>query len=142
MEYLLIELFGGGTADWEMIGETQYVWHDIVQNLLMRFDFKDIGFCDFLVEIFEMARKDFCRMIDKFINENRNNEEYKDIINKLKKVDFTDDSIWYENVNYLDNDLVLTVDEEMSNILEQYFEDEIDKINDNIGFNYIQINVE
>lgn len=30
MEYILINLFGGGTLDWEDIGQTEYDWADII----------------------------------------------------------------------------------------------------------------
>lgn len=144
MEYLLIELFGGGTADWEMIGETNYDWHTILERAKDIFGYIDnIDFQCLLEMIFVMAQEDFSKMVDKFIEENRNNEEYKEIIEKLKSVDFEDDGrTWQFDTNYLACSITLFVDKEVKNILEEYLQDEIDKINDNIGFTYIAIESE
>lgn len=142
MEYLLIELFGGGTADWEMIGETNYDWHEVLKMAKDIFgSLESIDFQCLLETIFIMAKNEFVNMIDKFIEE-KDYEEYKNVIDKLKNYDFDDDGNWYFNTNYLDNDIMITVDEDIKKILDYHFEDEIDKINDNIGFTYIQINVE
>lgn len=32
MEYILIELFGGGSADWRNIASTEYNWSDIFET--------------------------------------------------------------------------------------------------------------
>lgn len=142
MEYLLMELFGGGTADWGMIGETHYDWHDIMEMAKDIFgSIESIDFQCLLETIFIMAKDEFVNMVDKFIK-GKDYEEYKNVINKLKNFDFDNDENWYFNLNYLDNDIIINVDEDIKEILDLYFEDEIDKINDNIGFTYIQINVE
>lgn len=141
MEYLLMELFGGGIADWEMIGETGYDWHEILERAKNTFgDLDNINFKCLLETIFEMAKEDFIDMINEFIEEN--DKEYKDDIDKLKSFNFDDEEHWYFNTNYLDNDIMITVDEDIKKILDYHFEDEIDEINDNIGFTYIEINVE
>ena len=43
MEYILISLFGGGTADWQDISKTNYDWEDIFDRAKIDFDMGNIG---------------------------------------------------------------------------------------------------
>ena len=59
---------------------------------------------------------------------------------KLSYFDFQDEKNWTIYANCLDSHLYLYVDDtEIYDILNDYLEDEIEKINDKIGFTYIDI---
>lgn len=109
MEWILMTLFGGGTADWNDIANTEYNWEDIFEELKMEFgDLEEIDINDIYAIIMEEGKRDFIKMVNDFIIENKNTEDkdLKQAIEKLKDFDF---------------------------------EDEIEKINDRIGFTYIEI---
>ena len=98
----------------------------------------------FLETIFYMATDEFVEIVDKFIEDNEDSEdEYlQKAVSILKDFNFSSMDNWYYNTNFLDNDIMITVTKEVQDVLYEYLEDKIDKINDNIGFTYIQINVE
>lgn len=140
MEYILSALFGGGTLDWEMIGQTEYDWEDIIEEYRSNFgSIENAEFNSFLEIIFEMAEREFAEMVDEFIKEYEYNEDYKGVVEKLKEVDFEDYDIWATYTNYLDNGIYLKVEKEIKDILDEYLSDKIDRINDNIGFTCIEI---
>jgi hypothetical protein len=137
---LLTTLFGGGIDDWIMISKTKYDWDNVITRLKIRFGRDEYTFNDLVAEIFEMAKDDFCRVIDEYILENQNNEEKQEIVEKLQSYDFDNDENWDIYCNCLDNRVNLLVeDEEMENLLNDLFEKELDEIADKIGFNCIEI---
>lgn len=49
MEYILINLFGGGTLDWQDVGQTEFCWEDIIEIMKNYFgkDMEDWDINDF-----------------------------------------------------------------------------------------------
>ena len=143
MEWILMALFGGGAADWNDIANTKYNWEDIFEELKMEFgDLDGVDINDIYTIIMEEGKGDFIKMVNDFITENKNTEDkdLKQAVEKLKDFDFDNDEIWFIYANCLDSHIYLKVeDTEIIDILNDYLEDEIDNINDKIGFTYINI---
>lgn len=144
MEWILMALFNGGTADWNDIANTKYNWEDIFEGLKIKFgDLEEVDINDIYAIIMEEGKRDFIKMVNDFIIENKNTEDkdLKQAIEKLKDFDFEDEeNNWYIMANCLDSHIQLFVnDTELYDILNDYFADEIEKINDRIGFTYIEI---
>ena len=143
IESILMALFGGGTADWSDIANTEYNWEDIFELLKEKYGSLDnVDINNIYTTIMEMGQIDFMAMIDEYIKENKDNKdkEVKRIVEKLSYFDFQDEKNWTIYANCLDSHLYLYVDDtEIYDILNDYLEDEIEKINDKIGFTYINI---
>ena len=144
MELILMALFGGGYGDWNDIANTEYNWEDIFEELKMKFGgLEGVDINDIYTIIMEKGKWDFIKMVNDFIIENKNTEDkdLKQAIEKLKDFDFEDEeNNWYIMANCLDSHIQLFVnDTELYDILNDYFADEIEKINDRIGFTYIEI---
>lgn len=143
MEWILMALFDGGAADWNDIANTKYNWEDIFEELKMEFgDLEGVDINDIYTIIMEEGKGDFIKMVNDFIIENKNTEDkdLKQAIEKLKDFDFNNNEIWSIYANCLDSHIYLKIeDTEIIDILNDYLEDEIDNINDKIGFTYINI---
>ena len=143
IESILMALFGGGYGDWNDIANTEYNWEDIFEELKIKFgDLEGVDINDIYTIIMEKGKWDFIKMVNDFIIENKNTEDkdLKQAIEKLKDFDFDNDEIWFIYANCLDSHIYLKVeDTEIIDILNNYLEDEIDDINDKIGFTYINI---
>ena len=134
MEYILISLFGGGTADWQDIAETQYDWEDIFENLKSRFDFEDIGINDLYEQIMIMARDELYEEIEKYIETAYTKEEI--ILEKIiKKIDIEEDFDIFANC--LDSHINFIGTEEKKEIIQEIFKEKIEELNNKIGFTYI-----
>lgn len=143
IESILMALFGGGYGDWNDIANTEYDWENIFELLKEKYGSLDnIDINNIYTTIMEMGQIDFMAMIDEYIKENKDNKdkEVKRIVEKLSYFDFQDEKNWTIYANCLDSHLYLYVDDtEIYDILNDYLEDEIEKINDKIGFTYIDI---
>ena len=143
IESILIALFGGGYGDWNDIANTEYDWENIFELLKEKYGSLDnVDINNIYTTIMEMGQIDFMAMIDEYIKENKDskNKEVKRIVEKLSYFDFQDEKNWTIYANRLDSHLYLYVDDtEIYDILNDYLEDEIEKINDKIGFTYIDI---
>ena len=143
IESILMALFGGGYGDWNDIANTEYNWEDIFEEVKIKFGgLEGVDINDIYTIIMEMGQIDFMAMIDEYIKENKDNKdkEVKRIVEKLSYFDFQDEKNWTIYANCLDSHLYLYVDDtEIYDILNDYLEDEIEKINDKIGFTYIDI---
>lgn len=144
IESILMALFGGGCIDWDNLAETDYDWDNIFELLKERYgSLEDVEINDIYETILNMGKANFISMINKFIKDNKdsNNENVKRIVSKLQDFDFEDEeNSWYIMANCLDSHIQLLVDDtELYDILNDYFADEIEKINDKIGFTYIAI---
>ena len=143
IESILMALFGGGYGDWNDIANTEYDWENIFELLKEKYGSLDnVDINNIYTTIMEMGQIDFMAMIDEYIKENKDskNKEVKRIVEKLSYFDFQDEKIWTIYANCLDSHLYLYVDDtEIYDILNDYLEDEIEKINDKIGFTYIDI---
>lgn len=143
IESILMALFGGGYGDWNDIANTEYDWENIFELLKEKYGSLDnVDINNIYTTIMEMGQIDFMAMIDEYIKENKDNKdkEVKRIVEKLSYFDFQDEKNWTIYANCLDSHLYLYVDDtEIYDILNDYLEDEIEKINDKIGFTYIDI---
>lgn len=143
IESILMALFGGGYGDWNDIANTEYDWENIFELLKEKYGSLDnVDINNIYTTIMEMGQIDFMAMIDEYIKENKNNKdkEVKRIVEKLSYFDFQDEKNWTIYANCLDSHLYLYIDDtEIYDILNDYLEDEIEKINDKIGFTYIDI---
>ncbi len=144
IESILMALFGGGCIDWDNLAETDYDWDNIFELLKERYgSLEDVEINDIYETILNMGRANFISMINNFIKDNKdsNNKNVKRIVSKLQDFDFEDEeNNWYIMANCLDSHIQLLVDDtELYDILNDYFADEIEKINDKIGFTYIAI---
>ena len=143
IESILMALFGGGYGDWNDIANTEYDWENIFELLKEKYGSLDnVDINNIYTTIMEMGQIDFMAMIDEYIKENKDNKdkEVKRIVEKLSYFDFQDEKNWTIYTNCLDSHLYLYVDDtEIYDILNDYLEDEIEKINDKIGFTYIDI---
>lgn len=143
MELILMALFGGDYRDWNDIANTEYDWENIFKLLKKRYGSLDnVNINNIYATIMEMGQTDFITMIDEYIEKNKDNKnkEVKRIVEKLSYFDFQDEKNWTIYTNYLDSHLYLYVDDtEIYDILNDYLEDEIEKINDKIGFTYVDI---
>lgn len=143
IESILMALFGGGYGDWNDIANTEYDWENIFELLKEKYGSLDnVNINNIYTTIMEMGQIDFMAMIDEYIKENKDNKdkEVKRIVEKLSYFDFQDEKNWTIYANCLDSHLYLYVDDtEIYDILNDYLEDEIEKINDKIGFTYINI---
>ena len=136
MEEILIALFGGGICDWQDISQTKYDWEEIIGRAKERYGF-DVDINCLYETILNMALEDLNDLIEDYIAE-ANTEEEKTIAEQLEKVNIEDDfDIW---CNCLDTHLNYIGDEEIGRIIQDIFEDKIDKIDENIGFTYIDFN--
>lgn len=143
IESILMALFGGDYGDWNDIANTEYDWENIFELLKEKYGSLDnVDINNIYTTIMEMGQIDFMAMIDEYIKENKDNKnkEVKRIVEKLSYFDFQDEKNWTIYANCLDSHLYLYVDDtEIYDILNDYLEDEIEKINDKIGFTYIDI---
>ena len=143
IESILMALFGGGYGDWNDIANTEYDWENIFELLKEKYGSLDnVDINNIYTTIMEMGQIDFMAMIDEYIKENKDNKdkEVKRIVEKLSYFDFQNEKNWTIYANCLDSHLYLYVDDtEIYDILNDYLEDEIEKINDKIGFTYIDI---
>ena len=143
IESILMALFGGGYGDWNDIANTEYDWENIFELLKEKYGSLDnVDINNIYTTIMEMGQTDFITMIDEYIEKNKDNtnKEVKRIVEKLSYFDFQDEKNWTIYANCLDSHLYLYVDDtEIYDILNDYLEDEIEKINDKIGFTYIDI---
>ena len=143
IESILMALFGGGYGDWNDIANTEYDWENIFELLKEKYGSLDnVDINNIYTTIMEMGQIDFMAMIDEYIKENKDNKdkEVKRMVEKLSYFDFQDEKNWTIYANCLDSHIYLYVDDtEIYDILNDYLEDEIEKINDKIGLTYIDI---
>ena len=143
IESILIALFGGGYGNWNDIANTEYDWENIFELLKEKYGSLDnVDINNIYATIMEMGQTDFITMVDEYIEKNKDNKnkEVKRIVEKLSYFDFQDEKNWTIYANCLDSHLYLYVDDtEIYDILNDYLEDEIEKIDDKIGFTYIDI---
>lgn len=143
MEYILMAIFDdGGILDWNMLEKTNYDWYEIMDNIIGNYgtDLRSIGVNTFINTIFDMAISDFQEAVNNFIEENKYNEDLKNKIQILEDIDFSSYDNWNTYTNYIDNSIDLVVkNKEIIDIINKYLKDEIEEINDNIGFTEINI---
>lgn len=130
MEKILMSAFGGGTLDWEDISKTNYDWGEIFSRLKDEYgyNFKNVDINALYREILEMALEDIEEMF-----ENCSDEKFKHYLECNVKVQ-EDFEIY---ANCLDSYLIWMGDQYIGEKISEFFKDEIEEINNKIGFTYI-----
>lgn len=130
MERILMALFGGGTLDWKDISRTNYDWDEIFSRLKDEYgyDFKNVDINTIYREILEMALEDIEEMF-----ENCSDEKFKHYLECNVKV--REDFDIYTNC--LDTHIIWVGDQYIGEKISEFFKEEIEEINNKIGFTYI-----
>lgn len=134
MEYILINLFGGGVADWQDISQTKYYWNEIFSNLKDRMELENIDINDLYEQIMLMARDELYNEMAEYAGKANTREEIA-IAKILENIDVEEDFDIYANC--LDSHINFKGTEEQAEIIQEIFREKIDEIDDKIGFTYI-----
>lgn len=134
MEYILISLFGGGTADWNDIAQTKYDWKEIL-SYAEDMSCGQIGINDLYFAILSMARNELLDIIEEYVDKANTKEEII-LAKQLEKISIDDFDLW---ANCLDTHINFIGTTEQAEILQDLFETKIDEIDDKIGFTYINM---
>lgn len=134
MEYILNELFGGGSADWCDIASTEYDWCDIFEtakNYNGTDNIEDLSINDLYYVICYMAVNELLNAIKKYCNSANTKEEIA-LAEQIEDISREDFEIY---ANCLDTHINYVG--ENGEIIQEIFNNKIDEINDKIGFTYI-----
>ena len=129
MEYILISLFGGGTADWQDISKTNYDWEDIFDRAKIDFDMGNIDINTLYYIILEMAISELGDKMQEYQGEK--SEEFEQCSNDM----FNYFEIY---TNCLDSHVTFVGSEELAEEIQEKLGEEIDQINHDIAFTYIE----
>lgn len=145
MEYILIELFGGGILDWEDIANTQYDWGDIIETAKYNNGEDNIELLninDFYYAILELALEELQREISDYIKNNYSEKE-KDVFEQLREIDCNINNVeqWDIFCNCLDTHITFVGNRELAENLSSCLQQTIDRISDKIGFTYINLDI-
>ena len=142
MEYILINLFGGGTLDWQDVGKTGYDWEYIIDIMKNYFgdNMENWNINNFYWGVLYFALTELKDIVDDFIAKNTENEDMKDDIKILQGLDIDEDFEIF--CNCLATNCTFIGDEDLGKVLVKYFQDDIDEISNNIGFTYIEMNLD
>jgi len=155
---ILMTLFGGGSADYDMLDKCNYDFEDILRHIYNFTSREDMDFNDILIGAIDEYRSNLekaiedkkekiednikylenkisCCAYDKYdeieLIDNQNNLE------KLEQLDTFDD-IEY-NTNYLDTQ-IWVLDDEIRAVYKELLADEVEKENEKIGF--VELNLD
>ena len=134
MEYILINLFGGGVADWQDISQTKYYWDEIFSNLKDRMELENIDINDLYEQIMLMARDELYNEMAEYAGKANTREEIA-IAKILENIDVEEDFDIFANC--LDSHINFIGTEEQAKIIQEVFREKIDELDDKIGFTYI-----
>lgn len=131
MENILISLFGGGILDWRDISQTNYDWEDIFDRAKNDFNFDNADINTLYFVILEMALEELKDKMEEIADEC--SKEFQDCARNIEE---------YFNIytNCLDTHIRFNGSEELAEEIQEKLEDEIDDIDHNIGFTYINFN--
>ena len=129
MEYILMALFGGGTADWQDIGATCYDWEDIFDKAKEEYDFENVNINTLYEIILRMALEELQQEMKNVAEEC--SEEFQYCAKNIEE---------YFNIfaNCLDTHLTFTGSEELAEEIQEKMRGKIEEIEDRIGFTYIE----
>ena len=134
MEYILISLFGGGTADWNDIAQTKYDWKEIL-SYAEDMSCGQININDLYFAILSMARNELLDIIEEYVDKANTKEEII-LAKQIENISIDDFDLW---ANCLDTHINFIGTKEQAEILQDLFETKIDEIDDKIGFTYINM---
>lgn len=130
---LLMAVFGGGTADWDMISKCEYDAEDIIERVKEYGDFESADFNTLLGGAIDLYRYH----IQDALEEVKGSVEDEEERAKLEELDpYTDIDAY---TNYLDTSMFFSsdVDDEKKELYEKYLRDAIDAEDEKIGFCYL-----
>lgn len=156
-EDILMTLFGGGIADYDMLEKCNYDFEDILKYIEDFTDRNEMVFNDILLGAINLYQSNIQAKIDKRIEEIEDNIKYLDNkisccsydkydeielndnqndLEKLQKLDAFEDIEYF--TNYLDTHIFIN-DEEIRAIYKELLADEVDAENDEIGFVWLDL---
>ena len=129
MEYILMAVFGGGVADWNDIASTYYDWEDIFDRAKSDYDFENVEINTLYSIVLEIALDKLQEEMQNYVGET--SEEFQDCAKNIKD--------YFEIfANCLDTHLWFRGSEELGEEIQEKLEEEIDQINHDIAFTYIE----
>ena len=149
---ILITLFGGGIADYDMLDKCNYEFEDILRHIDSFTTREDMDFNDILIGAIDEYRSNLEKVIEDKKIEMADNLKYlehkldycgygkrelmeieitKEDLNKIESL-YPFDDIEY-NTNYLDTQ-IWVADDDKKAIYKEFLSKEIDKENEKIGF--------
>ena len=132
MEEILMATYGGGIADWNDIAQTKYNWSEILERAKNRYYGEEIDINDLYETILNMAIEEFNDIVEEYKMNKDNDIDY---IGQLEEINVLNSfDIW---CNCLDTRIKFIGDKQDIELLQGLFEKEIEKINEKIGFTYI-----
>lgn len=134
MEYILIELFGGGSADWSDIANTEYHWWDIFETakeLEETYNIEDLSINDLYYAICYLAVNELLNAIEEYCS-SANTQKEITLAEQIENISIEDFKIL---TNCLDTHIYYVG--KNGEIIQKIFDKKIDEINDKIGFTYI-----
>ena len=155
---ILMTLFGGGSADYDMLDKCNYDFEDILRHIDSFTTREDMDFNDILIGAIDEYRSNLEKAIENKKRELEDNLKYlenelevcgygkreimeiesiKADLEKLEKL-YPFDDIEY-NTNYLDTQ-IWVLDDEIKAIYKEFLADEVEKENKRIGF--VELNLD
>lgn len=129
MEWILMALFGGGTLDWQDIGQTEYDWEEIFERARMDFGMENVNINTLYQIILEIALEELALAMCEYKGET--SEDFKNCSGDI----YSYFDIW---CNCLDTKLTYIGENELlGKEIQDKMADKIEEINDKIGFTYI-----
>ena len=149
---ILMTLFGGGSADYDMLDKCNYDFEDILRHIDSFTTREDMDFNDILIGAIDEYRSNLEKAIENKKRELEDNLKYlenelevcgygkreimeiesiKADLEKLEKL-YPFDDIEY-NTNYLDTQ-IWVADDEIKAIYKEFLSKEVDEENEKIGF--------
>ena len=147
-EEILHSMFGGGSADWEMLDDCRYDFDDIKRNI----ESNNIEFNDILSGAISLYKEHIQNAIDNKKEKIQDNIEYLnnkidccaedkcdayELDNAYNDLDRLDELDPYEDIeefiNFLDTHIYI-IDDDTRAVYEELLADEIKRENDEIGF--------
>lgn len=129
MEYILMAVFGGGVADWYDICATYYDWDDIFERARSEYGLDNVNVNILYQIILDMAIDKLAEEMEYYVGEK--SAEFEDCSRNIRD--------YFEiSPNCLDTRLYFTGSEELGQEIQEKLEDEIDQINHDIAFTYIE----
>ena len=128
MEYILMAVFGGGVADWSDIGATYYDWDEIFDRAKSEYGLENTDINTLYGIILDIALDKLSEEMQNYVGEKSG--EFEDCSRNIKD--------YFEIfTNCLDTHLWFRGSEELGQEIQEKLENEIEQINHDIAFTYI-----
>ena len=128
MEYILMALFDGGTADWNDIGKTYYDWYDIVERVKDEYGLEYADINTFYNVIMEMGLEQLEKAMQDYDDEK--SEEFEKCAENIRD--------YFEIYpNCLASSINFTGEKELATEIQEKLEEELEQIDHDLAFTYI-----